>query len=269
MQNSVRTAPFPGHTVTLVGTPHLANPGLDLITAEIDDVLASSRQRELDAVAEWLCASDPDRIVVEFPADQQELLSTVYDRYRTGELRFDEIGHLPEPLTAEFCRNEVIQIGMRCACQLGHDRIIGADHTGSIPAFTTAEAVEAVVTAVPDPADVTYPVPDPTAVEAEQARHFEEDELIDIIRWINEPEQLRVNHALLFAIALEHDVVDDAIGQLVAWYERNLRTVHTLYRELAPEDRRVLLVFGSGHIRILHHLLDEAPMFRPKRLPST
>ena len=29
------------------------------------------------------------------------------------------------------------------------------------------------------------------------------------------------------------------------------------------DDERILLVVGSGHGRVLRHLLTEAPMFRP------
>ena len=50
---------------------------------------------------------------------------------------------------------------------------------------------------------------------------------------------------------------------LGGWYERNLRTVQNLYSIAEDTNERVLVIIGSGHVRVLRHLLREAPMFCP------
>lgn len=50
---------------------------------------------------------------------------------------------------------------------------------------------------------------------------------------------------------------------LAYWYDRNIRMVHHLWRAIEQGDERLLLVVGTGHIRVLRHLLGETPMFCP------
>jgi pheromone shutdown protein TraB len=39
--------------------------------------------------------------------------------------------------------------------------------------------------------------------------------------------------------------------------------VHHLWRAIEQGNERILLVVGTGHIRVLRHLLDETPMCCP------
>lgn len=65
-----------------------------------------------------------------------------------------------------------------------------------------------------------------------------------------------------FLPLVKEDVYAGAL-KLRPWYDRNLRTVQNLFRILEPEDRSVLLVIGSGHLRVLKQILEMTPQLCP------
>jgi hypothetical protein len=52
----------------IVGTPHFANPGRDIVNTRVDDVTTPEREREIEAIVERLAAFRPTRVAVEWPA---------------------------------------------------------------------------------------------------------------------------------------------------------------------------------------------------------
>lgn len=255
--------PEPGQVrVLVVGTYHMANPGSDVVTVEADDVLAPDRQEQLRELTGRLADWEPDRVAVEAPHAFQQRLDSLYEAYRAGTRRYDEAGEFPAPFPDSFGRNEVVQVGFRLAERLDHDRVLAVDHEPRVPGWTSEEAMAAAM-ADPPPGDVAYDVPDPETMQARAARRLAESTVLEYLREENREPRLRENHALMFASGLEHGDPDAAVGMLSAWYERNLRTVRTLRDGLAAGDEKCLLLFGSGHVRVLRHLLGEAPMFCP------
>ncbi len=99
--------------VLVLGTPHLANPGLDAVNQKVDDVLTPRRQAELEQIAGLLAAWRPTKIAVEVPPAADSTLQVSYARYRRGEL----------PPGGRPSRGETTQIGMRLAKRLGHARL--------------------------------------------------------------------------------------------------------------------------------------------------
>ena len=52
-------------TIMLLGTYHMANPGVDAVNFEADDVLALKRQREMQQLIEQLARFNPTKIAIE------------------------------------------------------------------------------------------------------------------------------------------------------------------------------------------------------------
>lgn len=255
--------------VMVLGTYHMANPGRDLVNVEADDVLDAERQAGLEDLADLLSGWAPDRVAVELPHEWQADVETAYESYRTGQRAYDRAEPFPDPLPDGLARTESVQIGFRLADRLDHAAPLAVDHESRVPATTTPEAMEAAIRGVPAHEETSYPLPDPAELAAEASRRLARSTLPEYHRWMNEEPQLRENHALLFGAALDGEDADAGIGMVTAWYERNLRAVRTLRERLDATDDRVLLLFGSGHVRVLRHLLDEAPMFCPvSPLPS-
>lgn len=102
-------------------------------------------------------------------------------------------------------------------------------------------------------------------IDTELTERLADDTILDYLRWLNQPTQLRFNHTSMFGRYLRWGGADTfgGPGVLARWYERNLRMVHNCWRAVAEGDERLLLVVGSGHVRVLRHLLTETPMFCP------
>lgn len=246
--------------VMLLGTFHMTNPGRDLVNVEVDDMLAPQRQAELQVLSDRLVEWRPDRIAVEVPHDRQTALNELYRQYQAGVYRYDQTGALPEPFSEAFVRNEAVQIGFRVADHLGHDGILSVDDEARLPDGIAEDEVAAAMQAFPNADEVDYELRDPSAMQAEEDRRLQSSTVSEYLDWLNREPQLSENHAMMFAAAFEHERTAPAVAMLAAWYERNIRIVRTLWRSLHADVERVLLVFGAGHVRVLRHLINEAPM---------
>jgi hypothetical protein len=242
--------PRPNQTrVLLLGTYHMAG-GDDTVNVDADDVLADDRQAELrdlvDRLAEW----EADRVAVEVSYDEQDGIDEEYAAYRSGERRY-EAGR----------RSEVVQVAYRLADRLDHDRVAAVDEFPPGP-----DDDPFADRAVDSSRKRDVPLPDPETMRRETDERLAESTAPEYLAWVNTETELRDNHDLMFDTGVRTDPegLFDSPAMLAYWYDRNLRTVHHTWRTMADDDDdRVLLVVGSGHVRVLRHLFDEAPMFCP------
>ena len=99
--------------VMVVGTYHMANPGLDIHNVKADDVLKPARQRELEALSAALAAFRPTKIVVERIAKTPELLDHRYAEFTPAQLATN--------------RDERVQVAYRLAHRLGMKQVYAID----------------------------------------------------------------------------------------------------------------------------------------------
>ncbi|MEM6891937.1 MAG: DUF5694 domain-containing protein, partial [Pseudomonadota bacterium] len=98
--------------VMVLGVYHFANPGLDAVNMQVDDMLAPKRQKEIEALVHALAEWAPTKIAVENEAPAPTFEMSAYAN--TEEL-------------LSTSRNETVQIGYRLARQLGHRGVYGYD----------------------------------------------------------------------------------------------------------------------------------------------
>ena len=242
------------------------NPGLDEVNVDADDVLSDHRQAELHELIDHLADWEPQRVAVERPFDRSGEVNKRYEEYRSGERAYDreEVFPAPHPMRSESnteCRSEVVQIGFRLADRLGHDYIATIDEHPDKSRYD------------PDPFEdrdidstrkTTVSPRDLKKTKDKSDEQLESSTISEYLVWINGESELRDNHNTMFDRGIR--AVDEPFGSPVAlayWYDRNIRMVHHLWRTMSPSDSRILLLVGSGHIRVLRHLLNEAPMFCP------
>ncbi|MWG35338.1 DUF5694 domain-containing protein [Halomarina oriensis] len=259
--------PTPGQIrVLLLGTYHMDNPEMDATTFDADDVLSARRQADLRELGGHLVGWSPDLVAVERPSEHRETLVEQYEQYRSGERRYDREERFEstdpqrEDDTTE-CRNEVVQVGFRLADRLDHDRVAPVDHTLSLDgeALTSPEERDPV-----PPKKGDYTLPDFQAHVDAEAELLRESTIPEFLAYKNGSEALRLNHDGMFEWFLRGEGEEfDGPELLTDWYERNVRTVHNLWTAVDEDTERVVLPIGSGHVRVLRHLLDEAPMFCP------
>jgi hypothetical protein len=235
--------------VMLLGTYHFANPGLDDVKQEVDDVLEPTRQREITDLVERLAAWRPEQIAVEWPASQADSIAARYARYRAG--------------TLAPSRNEVVQIGFRLAHRLGLPSVEAIDYQLRIG----NDSVGALLARRPDLNELSESAG--AALQRASDRNAKAFAALSIVGQLGELNGDAALHAGnsrgMFGGMLPLGEGSNYGGpQVVArWYERNVMMVHLLYRSVHPSTRRVLVIVGAGHVPPMRNLLDEAPQFCP------
>jgi hypothetical protein len=235
----VRDTSDPAH-VLLLGTYHFANPGLDVVQVEIDDVLSEHRQEEIRDLVDALVAFEPTKIAVEQMPETASWLDSLFQAYRAG--------------THELSRNEVQQLGFRLGVRLDHERLYPIDHGGEFPfGEVVAYAQEH------DPAFLGFVHAEIARITAEENRRQREHTIGQILRLNNDPAELAANHGSYVRFS-RVGAGDSYVGAdlLSKWYDRNIHIHANLQRMVEPGDR-VLVIIGSGHAPILRELITYDP----------
>lgn len=215
--------------VMLLGTYHMDNPGRDGVRQEVDDVRAPRRQAELAALVARLAEFRPDQIAVELQPGDSATVREWYAGFRAGTLQN---------------RNEVVQIGMRLARDLGHEAVYPIDYQMRM----WNDSIDALWNRRPE----FQRVSDSVTAAAQRIADAEsplvrERTVIENLRIANAPPSLGRSERWQWEIFLPVAEGDNYGGAqaLGRWYERNLRMIQNLYRVTRPGTRRILLLVGS------------------------
>jgi hypothetical protein len=106
-------------TLLVLGTGHFDNPGHDVVNTKVDDVLAPTRQAEINEVVEQLASFRPTHIAVEWPIKKQAALDARYRDFQAGKYRLG--------------RGEEEQIGLRLAAKLHLASVYAVDWNEDSP----------------------------------------------------------------------------------------------------------------------------------------
>lgn len=225
--------------VMLLGSYHLANNNRDVINVLIENVLTAPRQQQIIDLVECLAQWKPTRIAVEWDRSDQAGLDSRYATFLMGNY--------------ELTANEIDQIGLRLAKQLGHDRVYAVDWNEAAPGdqvqydfFSWAERnnqesrLKAFVDAGQKDANSAS-----AKIRGQSVNEWYHD--------LNGPDARLKMHQPYFEITTFGSNEDNPGAAWVgAWYARNLRIFNNIREILAPQER-VLVVYGVGHV----HLLDQ------------
>lgn len=233
----------------ILGTYHMANPGLDAYNVDADDVRSPRRQAEIAELIERLAAFEPTVIAIE-AAHDDDTWPERYARYLRGDY--------------ELGRSEIDQIAFRLARHLGHEAVQPVDYpmwmNGWRPDEIDWDRVRARNAARDSAkADRTASPPDP------EQRRLLESTVVEYLAWLNSDDSVRRNHEAYLRMLLPSDGIGiySRTDEVANWYERNLRIFTNLIRVTRHGTDRVLLVIGAGHVRILRDLAAAAPYFCP------
>lgn len=228
----------------VVGTPHLANHGRDVVNVQVDDVLAPARQQEIEAIVTALAAYRPTHVVVEYPVARQAELDQRYAAYRAGSY--------------VLTRDETDQIGLRLAARLDHPRVVAADWNGMPPGdlasmdwdtYANRTGKSGLVAAMRDP-------------RRAEAQDLANTPLTELLARMNTTEALAARHRRYFDYAmLGDDGEAPGANWLANWHGRNLRIFARLARIAHEPGDRVLVIYGAGHAPLLRQFADQSGAF--------
>ena len=233
--------------VMILGTYHMANPGLDLHNVKSDDVLLPKRQRELETIAESLAKFKPTLVAVESPAKNGAAAKVEkYHEYTGGKLADS--------------RNEVVQIGFRLARQMNLPDVWGIDVQGDFPYDAVKRFAEGHGPALQDRLDALS-----ASVERMLDglnRVLKTGSIGDGLRYMNDPQRIAEgNEFYRSMLRFGAGVEQPGAALLDAWQARNNAICARLIQLAKPADR-IVVVYGAGHAYLLRQCVREMPGFK-------
>lgn len=222
------------------------NPGLDAINVEADDILSERRQKEIAELLDKLALYKPTKIAIE--ADYKSThWQERYKKYLNGDYKLG--------------RNEIEQIGFQLAKRLNLPTLYPIDYPMLMGGLLYSE--------------IEYPKgkPQPTSEKAnkEPKPLSEEEKLLrkmTVTQYLikeNSKEEIEKSHRQYMEMLLpdfENVAIYTRADRVSNWYKRNLRMFSNLNRisEFNGQDR-ILLIVGSGHLKILKDFTRDSPQF--------
>lgn len=234
----------------VLGAYHFENPGQDTNNIKVDNVLTSTRQKQLDAVARALLAFRPNRVMVEMEsnAPQSEVI-----RYRDFDLK---------QLTTDS--NEIVQLGFRVAKMARLSVVHGIDvqpKSGEEDYFPY-QAVQESAAKFGQTVFLTAA----NAPVAAWVESFESKQRISsiaqLLALVNSQRTLKsVNQPYFSYLSIGDGNTQSGADLNARWYLRNAKIFGKIVQIAKPGDR-VLVVYGFGHNYWLRHFATETPGFR-------
>ena len=230
----------------VVGTPHLANHGRDVINIQVDDVLAPARQQQIEAIVEALAAYRPThargRVSRHAPS-------------RTGPA----LCRLPGRTLHAETRTKTDQIGLRLASRLQLPQVYAGDWNGMPPGDLASMDWDTYASRT-GKADVVAAMRDPRRAELQDLSNTP---LTDLLARMNTTEAGAARHRRYYDYAmLGDDVEAPGANWLANWHGRNLRIFARIARLADDPDERVLVIYGAGHAPLLRQFAEQSGAFR-------
>jgi hypothetical protein len=233
--------------VLVLGVYHMANPGHDIFNMPADDVLAPGRQQQIAELAAALKKFKPTKIAVE--NDSQKKLNERYAKYLAGEY----------VLTS----NEIDQIGLRLAKDLGHTAIYAVDADGDFPFqrvinFAKANGESAKVDAL---------MADIGAMVKAQGEYLKSHTVLQTLLYMNADAKVAEDVGFYYREAHYGEPGDYAGPDLLTeWYRRNIHIFNNVTKLVASPEDHILVIFGAGHLGWLRQDFGSDPTLRLRKL---
>ena len=228
----------------ILGTYHMANPGLDTHNLDADDVLAPRRQKELEELSAKLTRFAPTKIAIE--GEYRDTVWTGrYAKFREGS---HQLGH-----------NEIEQVGFRLAKALGHKDVYPVD----FPMMMSGLLYSEIDFSLGKKKEAKSDAPKTPPVLTEEDRILRESTVAQYLVRMNSPERVsRSNQPYMEMLkANDNPVIYQNADSVANWYKRNLRIFANVNRITDFSKDRVLLLIGAGHLPILRQFAADSPQF--------
>jgi len=233
--------------VLVLGVYHMANPGHDIFNMPADDVLAPGRQQEIAELAAVLKRFKPTKIAIE--NDSQKKLNDRYAKYLAGE-------YVLTP-------NEIDQVGLRLAKELGHTAIYAVDADGDFP----FQRVINFAKASGQSAKLDAHLAQIGAMVKAQGDYLKSHTVLQTLLYMNADAKVAQDVGFYYLEAHYGEPGDYAGPDLLAeWYRRNIRIFNNVTKLVASPDDRILVIFGAGHLGWLRQAFGSDPTLRLRKL---
>lgn len=249
----------------LIGTFHFDNPGLDVSKLNTLDVLAPKVQTELETMTSRIAAFQPDKIFVEWPADDPKGLDELYAAYLGSDYAGYVKAHFPKQANGFYARNEIIQLAFRAGKKSGLPKIYALDYKKT--QFPYDSVMHALQSAHQDALlqDVQAYVKN---YETNMNKKLATLSLTQILLDENTKANLDFNKGFYLNTINRAGTTTNFNGPFLVseWYRRNLYMYSIVQKTVAPTDDKVMVLVGSGHAAMMREFMSSDSAFRLKEL---
>ena len=245
----------------LIGTFHFHNPGGDVVKQKTFDVMSAASQSELENIADKIGKFHPDKIFVEWDYKDQKGLDSLYQLYLNGTYdTFVEAKYKGTKRYNFYKKNEIMQLGFRAAKKAGLKQVNAVDYPMNIPFDTVMKVINA--------SGQTSLMNEINKTIAEQAKitndKISKFTLTDLIKDNNAAAYRTMNNGLYIKYFNRAGLQDNFVGAdgVTTWYKRNLYMYSLIQKAIGPNDQRIMILLGSGHVSMIKKFIDDEQIFK-------
>ncbi|MBB4599705.1 hypothetical protein HNQ93_000815 [Hymenobacter luteus] len=249
----------------LIGTFHFDNPGLDVSKINTLDVLAPKVQTELETISSRIAAFQPDKIFVEWSADDQKGLDDLYAAYLGPDYAGYVKTKFPKQAGGFYARNEIIQLAFRAARKAKLPRVYAMDYRNTqFPYDSVMHAMQSARQEALLQQVQAYV----KSYEENMNRKLATYSLTQLLLDENTQATLDSNKGFYLDKVNRAGTASNFNGPFLVseWYRRNLYMYSIIQKTVAPTDDKVVVLVGSGHAAMMREFLSFDSRFRLKEL---
>ena len=193
-------------------------------------VLAPKRQVEITELIGVLKKFHPTKIAIESDAGNEKIPNAT---------------QTTSPAKYELTANEIDQIGLRLAKELGHKTIYPVDADGDFPYQRLVNYAKGSGRSKElDAVNAVF-----AANVKEQGDYLASHSILETLLLINSDQEATQEVGLYYRMAALGEPQDWAGADLVAdWFRRNIRIYSNVLKLADSPNERVLVIFGAGHL---------------------
>ena len=230
--------------LVVLGTYHMGTPGNNVVNGKVDDISTPERQKQVIELIERLKKFRPTKIAVECDIADDAKTEQAYNEFLAGK--------------RELSKNETNQIGFRLAKELNLKKVHCVDW-GIFPEdplynYEKYASKDAELNAFLKGAYKQLK----EEVDAESAA-LRDLPVADQLAFLNRSPQIEKHHKIYFDLMRIGRGPEYAGANYVSWwYGRNMKILTNIIRITESSGDRILVVYGSGHLKLLNQLAQES-----------
>ena len=233
--------------LVILGTYHMGTPGNNVVNGKVDDVTSPERQQQIVKLIEKLKRFNPTKIVVECDLEDDAKTQEIYARYLAGSY--------------QLSKNETNQIGFRLAKESGHKKVHCVDWSD----FWDDPSINYEKYASKDAELDSFLKGIYRNLKKEVDEEHEKLFTLPVIEQLvllNQPERIEKAHQGYFDIMRIGRGKEYIGANYVSWwYRRNLTILDNIIRITDSPDERILVIYGSGHLKLLTQFAKESGFY--------
>ena len=236
-----------------LGVFHFKFPNLDAVKIgdkDKIDVKAPEYRNEIIKLVSVLKKYKPDEIFIEAKSYEQKSIDSLYQAYLRG--------------IHTLSRSEVEQLGFRLAKELNIKRLNCVDTWGRM--YRSLDFLLSDTSSRAEKFEKYYfDNPDSVYLKNEGLSFSATRGIVENLFDLNDPDHIKES---LGPYLIGHFKYEEKEGdytgadfEAARWFDRNLRILRNVQRHITKDTRRILVIFGAGHMNILNYLFECSPEF--------